>query len=298
MLKRSLQPLATYRTVRVATGRAVGVYEYGDPGGFPVFALHGTPSCGAGFSWADAPARERGLRILAPDRPGIGFSDRAPLARVADYAPELDHVADALEIGSYAVLGYSGGGPYAVAAAHGSARARLASVVSGSGQLGAWADMRDYARSDRQLMQVALRSGRLAHASLAFAARITTVAPRLALASVRRELSASDRDVMQRLGATPRDALEAFTHAFLLGAGGVLDDYLTLSRPWGLAPEEIDTPMQLWHGTADTMVPLHHSEMLASRVPDATLQTWPGEGHLAIIPHVGEVLDGIVGRLN
>ncbi len=87
-------------------------------------------------------------------------------------------------------------------------------------------------------------------------------------------------------------------HAFLRGAGGVLDDYLTLSRPWGFAPEEIAAPMQLWHGTADTMVPLHHSEMLASRVPDATLQTWPGEGHLAIIPHVGEVLDAIVARLS
>src|SRR4051794_12106692 len=58
-----------------AAGGTVGYYEYGDPGGRPVMVFHGVPACGAGFAFADAAARQRGLRLVAPDRPGIGLSD-------------------------------------------------------------------------------------------------------------------------------------------------------------------------------------------------------------------------------
>ena len=65
-------------------GRIVGIYEYGDPAGAPVMVLHGTPACGAGFAWADDPARERGLRLVAPDRPGVGLSSPLDGLSVAD----------------------------------------------------------------------------------------------------------------------------------------------------------------------------------------------------------------------
>ena len=85
--------------------------------GAPVFALHGTPSCGAGFDWTDAPRRERNLRVIAPDRPGIGRSTAVPMPAVPTTRTSSAALADALEIDRFAVLGYSGGGPYALAAA-------------------------------------------------------------------------------------------------------------------------------------------------------------------------------------
>jgi pimeloyl-ACP methyl ester carboxylesterase len=48
-----------------------------------------------------------------------------------------------------------------------------------------------------------------------------------------------------------------------------------------------------WHGTADTLVPLSHTTALLERLPNAELTTWPGEGHLALITHIAEVLDDI-----
>ncbi len=101
--------------VQVGAG-VVGVYEYGDGSGAPVFVFHGTPACGAGFAWADEPARERALRLLAPDRPGVGRSTRRDYT-VADYPPMVAALADALGIERFAVWGYSGGGPYAAACA-------------------------------------------------------------------------------------------------------------------------------------------------------------------------------------
>src|SRR6476659_1974714 len=88
----------------------VGLYEFGDPQGQPVLTFHGVPASGAGFDFADAPARKRGLRILAPDRPGIGRSSAADGWGIADYPPMVARLADALGVDRFGVWGYSGGG--------------------------------------------------------------------------------------------------------------------------------------------------------------------------------------------
>src|SRR5436190_460203 len=185
------------RTVDVS-GRVVGIYEYGEPSGRPVFVLHGTPACGAGFAWADEPARVRGVRLIAPDRPGVGLSARQDAYRVCDYPEQIAALADAMSLDSFAVWGYSGGGPYAVACA---------------AQLGP----------------------RLRHAALA--------------------------------------------------------------QEWGVNAAAITANMTIWHGDADTMVPLAHSEALAQRVPSARMTVWPGEGHLATVAHADEILAAIAADL-
>jgi pimeloyl-ACP methyl ester carboxylesterase len=98
------------RTVDLPDGTAIGLYEYGDPSGSPVFAFHGTPSCGAGFDWADEPAKARGQRVLAPDRPGIGTSSGPPLGTVADYPGRVAALATPWA-STASPLGYSAAGP-------------------------------------------------------------------------------------------------------------------------------------------------------------------------------------------
>jgi pimeloyl-ACP methyl ester carboxylesterase len=294
------------RTVRVAGRgagnrdageRDVGVYEYGDPDGSPVFALHGTPACGAGFDWTDAPARDRGLRIIAPDRPGIGRSTRVAMAAVADYAPELDLLADALELERFTVLGYSGGGPYALAAAAALGdRVRSVTIVAGAGEIGAWATFADLARSDRQLTWLALHAPVVARATLRTADLGSRIAPRIALWSARTEMIESDRAALRELGS-PRHALALFTQALAHSSAGVVDDYALLAKRWNVELDQITAPVHCWHGTADTLVPLAHTEALIARLPHAQLTTWPGEGHLALIAHVRDVLDDIAASV-
>ena len=98
-------------------GRRVACAEYGDPGGLPVLALHGTPGSRLMFALADRAARERCIRLIAPERPGYGLSDYRHSESLAHIAEDLSAVADAYELGRFAVIGVSGGGPYAVAAA-------------------------------------------------------------------------------------------------------------------------------------------------------------------------------------
>ena len=283
------------RQVRVGD-RIVGVYDYGDPDGAPVFTFHGTPACGAGFAWADEPATRLGLHIIAPDRPGIGRSSPAGPGgyTVAGYADQVAQLADALGIDRFAVWGYSGGGPYAVAcAARLGDRVTAAAVSAGLGQMGEWAGAADFAKTDRQLLGLSVRRPRLARMILGTTARLARRMPKSAFKSFDKELSEADRAVVPTLGS-PREAMALFTEAFTHGAGGCVADYRALSEPWGLDLAAVRVPMVIWQGDDDTMVPLRHSQELAKRIPSAELRLWPGEGHLATISHVEDILAALV----
>jgi pimeloyl-ACP methyl ester carboxylesterase len=284
------------RRVESAAGRVTGYYEYGDPTGMPVVALHGTPACGAGFAWADERARTRGIRLLAPDRPGVGDSDAWSPGRgvtVSDYPARLGAFADALGISTFSVLGYSGGGPYALATAHAlPGRVRTAAVVSGAGQVGVWASVDDFEAADRRLTQLANRAPALTRVVLWVGARAARFAPRTSLRFAQIEMSAADRTVMAEFPSA-RAALAVFTQSVRRSAAGVVDDYAALGRPWGFPVEEISIPIHCWHATTDPIVPLRHSDELVRRIPGARLSRWVGEGHLAIVGHVGEVLDAL-----
>jgi pimeloyl-ACP methyl ester carboxylesterase len=271
--------------------RVVGVYEYGDPDGAPVFAFHGTPACGAGFAWADAPARDRSLRVIAPDRPGVGLSSRLATYTVADYPPMVGALADALGIDRFAVWGYSGGGPYAAACAVLLAgRVTAVALSAGMGQMGVWAEAGDFEQTDRQMLGLAPKHPRVARMMLGGAGRLARIAPKIAIKSFEKQLNEKDRATAGTLGP-PAETMALFTQAFLRGAHGVVADYAALARPWGVAVERIDAATHVFHGDDDTMVPLRHSEELIARVPNARLTVWPGEGHLGTVTHVGEILD-------
>ena len=59
----------------VRSGRRLEVREYGDPGGHPAFFFHGLIGSHHQASYIDEQAKERGLRVIAPNRPGVGRSE-------------------------------------------------------------------------------------------------------------------------------------------------------------------------------------------------------------------------------
>ncbi len=274
-------------------GSVVGVYEYGDPTGAPVMVFHGTPACGAGFVWADASARDRGLRLIAPDRPGVGLSSRIPSWAIVDYPAQVVALADALDLERFSVWGYSGGGPYAVAcAALLPDRVTTTAVAAGMGQVGVWATIDESEKTDRQMLHLSTTHPAVARLLLSISGRGARISPKIAMRSFEQQLDESDREVVLGLGP-PNEVMALFTQAFLRGAYGVVADYAAIARPWGFDVEIIESPLHLFHGDADTMVPLRHSEELAKRVPTAQLTVWPGAGHLGTIKHVDDVLDSL-----
>ncbi len=115
--------MATDRTDRklvLQDGHSLAYCEYGAPGGRPVFYFHGHPGSRRDFPAFDPGdiARELGVRIIATDRPGHGLSDFQPGRRMLDWPDDVCELADALQLDTFAVLGISGGGPYAAACAY------------------------------------------------------------------------------------------------------------------------------------------------------------------------------------
>ena len=280
--------------VRLGDGRAVGLAEHGDRAGRPVFLLHGTPSSRLGFDLVDEPARARGVHVLCPDRPGIGRSDPAPVSGcLGDYASELAALADALEIDTFAVLGYSGGGPFALAAAallpervHG------VGLVAGVGPLDRPGARESLSKTDVVLLDLCERLPHVAGAVLRGMAVGTRRAPGMAVRIFKTDLRQADRHALDSDGQGLA-LMASFVEALRQGPGGVIDDYRLPARQWDFALADIHLPVHLWQGDDDTVVPPARSEDLAEGLPNAVLHRLPGEGHISILRRMGEILDSV-----
>jgi pimeloyl-ACP methyl ester carboxylesterase len=278
------------RTVSVGQ-QQVAVWDYGHGDGAPVFAFHGVPASGAGFEWADDPARVRGLHVLAPDRPGIGHSTRVDAWTITDYPAMMAALADALGIDRFGVWGYSGGGPYAAAcAATLSDRVTTAVISSGMGQMGVWATAADFAKTDRQFLELAPTHPNRAAFMMRLAGWGARLSPKAAQKSFEKELPGPDAAVIAQFDS-PKDTMKMFVEAMAKGPRGIIDDYRAIAQPWGVDLEAITAPVMIFHGDVDPMVPLAHAQTLADSIPHAKLIVWPGGGHLATITHVDEILD-------
>ncbi len=98
-------------------GRRLGYAEYGDPEGWPLMFFHGTPGSRVMARFAAPKAREMGVRLIAPERPGFGLSDFKPQRQLLDWAEDVRELAEVLNLERFAVAGVSGGGPYVAACA-------------------------------------------------------------------------------------------------------------------------------------------------------------------------------------
>lgn len=106
--------------IELADGTRTGYAEVGNPHGPPVVYLHGNPGSRleVNFPTTRRAAEQLGIRLLAPDRPGIGiFSFHSFSLR--EYPQLIGRFADALGLERFAVIGLSGGGNYASACAWG-----------------------------------------------------------------------------------------------------------------------------------------------------------------------------------
>jgi pimeloyl-ACP methyl ester carboxylesterase len=63
-----------------------------------------------------------------------------------------------------------------------------------------------------------------------------------------------------------------------------------IATPWGFELEAITVPVRLLQGTDDLMVAPAHAEWLRDRIPGATLELLPGQGHI-LQRFYGELFD-------
>ncbi len=280
-------------TLTLADGRTVGYAVFGDPGGRPVLNCHGGLVSGHDISPADRVARELGLCVVSPDRPGINRTDRLPghgsLPWVrADLVPLLDY----LELGPIGVMGWSEGGQYALAAAFAlPERVTGCAVIAGCPPLDDPATFKQLNGLDHVFAGLARRAP-IALRCIGTCIRfLSKYLPRALLkTSMRGQPHAEAKAVREQGRWLPR----------IMGEGaanprGVVDEYLAIVAPWGFRPEDVTTPVCIYQGAADTLVPEEWGRMLAKRIPNASIALYPGEGHFISLTRRREVLEWLAG---
>jgi pimeloyl-ACP methyl ester carboxylesterase len=276
----------------VADGRVLGWAEYGHPEGDPVLWFHGTPGARTQIPPAvDEVALQRGFRVISVERPGTGRSTDHRYHRVVDFAADIEVLADALGLDRFAVVGLSGGGPYALAVAHQwPDRVVVATLLGGLGPTRGTDAVWSYTRVMRFGAPVfeALRTplGSVLGKVIDRLEPIADPAFSIYIAL----LGFADKPVL----ANPR--FKAMFLQDLLTAGelrSVAHDFALFSRHWGFALDEVTPPVVVWQGLADTIVPQSHGHHQAARLPRGELHVRPGEGHFAGFADVSTVLDRI-----
>jgi pimeloyl-ACP methyl ester carboxylesterase len=60
-------------------------------------------------------------------------------------------------------------------------------------------------------------------------------------------------------------------------------------------PEDVTTPVRIYQGTADTLVPEVWGRLLTRRTPNASLALYPDEGHFIALTRRQDVLEWFAG---
>lgn len=287
-------------SVCLPDGRRVSYAIYGAPDGHPVLALHGAPACRLMFAFADDHARRAGLKLIAPDRPGYASTTPDHGPTLANRARWLIAFADAMKLDRFALLGISGGAPYAVAVA-----AALGSRVAGLALVSPMGPAADYAASPQGRLEPIpflqrrffLHLGQRQWLTRPGAALLSRIARRSAtslMARSARLAGAADAGILRR--PEVRAGLAQMTaEAFRNGGHGGASDLFVYGQPWSVDYAAIRAPCILWQGTKDTIVPLAAARYLAASLPNCRYVELPGAGHFWVVEHIPVVLEAVAG---
>ncbi|WP_371650937.1 MULTISPECIES: alpha/beta fold hydrolase [unclassified Streptomyces] len=271
--------------IRTPDGRNLAVESRGHPLGRPVFLLHGTPGSRHGPAPRSTVLYRMGVRLITFDRPGYGDSDRRPGRRVVHAAQDVAAIADALGIGEFAVVGRSGGAPHALSCA---ARlpgrtARAVALVPLAPRDADGLDWFDGMTEDNvRAYTIAAGGPEAVTAALEVRAEEIRADPRATVTAMHGMVPEPDREVLTD-AAIRALLVRNFAEGLRCSADGWVDDVLALSSPWEFRPEEIRTPVLLWHGEQDVFAPAQHTRWLAERIPGARLEVPPDAAHFGAL---------------
>lgn len=269
------------RLITLPDDRVVSVWEGGDPDGTPVVFHHGTPSGRLQARLGAEAAVRQQVRLVSFNRPGYGESS-STCPSLASVGIDTLKVAAALGIQDLAVLGTSGGGPYALAT--GLADPVSVRAVGLAAGIGPWRLIERTVGEDPDLSLLAMAdTGDVAGALNGFCAQGRIAYDRLLTLeddamveeffedAPRADLGWLDAEAKRRWACDMRDALQTYD--------GYARDNVAWGGGWDIDPADLQVPCWLWYGEQDRMVAPSHGQWLSKRIPDSTLVIRPGKGH-------------------
>jgi pimeloyl-ACP methyl ester carboxylesterase len=282
--------------VTTPDGLHLEVLTLGPDDGYPFVYHSGSPSAAVPYAAFERLLAQAHMRLITYSRPGYGASTPRPARerpwRVADDVDDTVAVLDELGVGEFVTLGWSGGGPRALAcAALLPRRCRAAVSLGGVAPCDVpgldWSagmgpeNVRDFeaARQGRDVVEPYLAE-QVAQLADVTAADITAAFGQLV----------DEVDAAALTGELAEYVAESFRRATVQGTIGLLDDTMAVIAPWGFDVTNITVPVSIWQGEHDLMVPFGHGQWLAANIPGARAHLLHDEGHLSLVHRLDEML--------
>ena len=277
-----------YKISFLPDGRRLSFAEYGDPQGQPLFFFHGFPGSRYDGAYAGQVAAGMGIRLIAPDRPGMGYSDFKPKRKLLDWPDDVCLLADALGLETFGVLGYSGGGPHALACAYKiPERLTGTGVMAGVGPVTEPGALQGMAKNNVQIFSLARKAPWLLN--LLYRMQIPIDDKKLMQAATA-QMAKPDLAVMQE-SLVLQDIVKDFNEAFRQNTKGVVQEGALFGSDWGFKLSDIQGTVHLWQGEEDTNVPAAMGRYQAGSIPSCVAKFYPGEGHISLVMnHIQEIL--------
>jgi len=267
---------------KLKDGRELEILDNGINSDQAIIFHHGTPGhATAWLSWLDE-AAAAGVRALSYSRAGYGTSDRNPGRSVISINSDIAQVLDGKGINKFVAIGWSGGGPHALANTF---EPRNAGAISLAGVGAFGVDDLNFLEGMGPENHDEFGAALKGEAVITQWMNDNAVAMKNVSGNDIREafgglIGDADKEVLE--GATADAMAAAMRSGLAVSFDGWIDDDLVFIKHWGFDLAAITKPVILWQGDQDLMVPHAHSYWLEKHIPTAKLTFIPGHGHISL----------------
>jgi pimeloyl-ACP methyl ester carboxylesterase len=288
----------TRHSLTTADGRHLEYGTVGNPSGKTVVFHHGTPGCLLTFMRYQELVALGDFFVIAYSRAGYGESSRNEGRSIGDVVADVKAIVEKEGRSTYVSVGWSGGGPHALACAALDPKCTGVLSVAGVAPIDAdfdWTEGMGQANIDEFELAKIGGPEYEAHARAAVASfKDVTVENVISLFGDL--MSEEDKSAWEPLYLRER-ASQDFRHAFSKSSDGFIDDDRAFLKPWGFAVTDITVPTSIWYGSNDLMVPSSHGDWLTKSIPAAVGHYFAQDGHMSIwLKHLEEIAADIAAK--
>lgn len=270
-------PKNTNSIVKLKDGRKLAYCEYGDHNGKPLFYFHGWPASRLSGAELDISAKKLGIRVISPDRPGFGLSTYKANRTLLNWPNDVVELADQLKIKRFAVMGVSGGGPYAAVCAYQlKNRVTKAAIVVGLSPI--------ISKEITKGIFFMSRIGWNNYHQFPFLRTLASLVGALEfkylpiIGKVVGFQAKEDRQMLKNKKEMSNFA--SSKEAYRQGIKGPALDLKIYTDDWGFKLSDIKTNVYLWYGAKDKNVSLNMGKYYQSQIPNSELFINENGGHL------------------
>jgi pimeloyl-ACP methyl ester carboxylesterase len=242
----------------------------------------------------DSTAKALSIRLIAPDRPGVGQSTFQENRTFLSWGKDMAELVDVLHVEHYSVFGLSGGAPHVLSCVlSDSARIDNASIISGAtpydykGTLrGMWFPVKLIhwfagMRKDRQLRKFIQND----YESL-------VEKPEKRIKQFQNYLPKPDRILLTQHPVYAWEFIRGSIESYSQGIDGVVQEWKLYVADWDMDFAKVNLPINLWYGKDDKMAPFQRGEYYHKSLPTSSLKVLNNEGHFSLIRnHITEILE-------